>query len=138
MMDHSEEKRFAEKYIRKSRRERVVFELTSSKRRYEGLSRFCHLAGELLDPKRMLMTGEDLDRREDFLRFVKEHDERCFIMSPDPWLDGEYMDTAAAVAQGIHSMDAVIIMGSDFAVVFGEVMKGGRGKYLLTENNKKK
>lgn len=31
------------------------------------------------------------------------------------------------------SFDAVIILGDDFAIVFGEVEKGGRDRFLLTE-----
>jgi len=37
------------------------------------------------------------------------------------------------VHKAIICLDAVIIMGSTFAIVFGEPMKGGRGKYLLSE-----
>ncbi len=39
-----------------------------------------------------------------------------------------------AVKEAVMSLDAVLIMGSTFAIVFGEPMKGGRGKFLLSEN----
>ena len=32
--------------------------------------------------------------------------------------------------------DAAIILGGFFAVVYGKVIKGGRGKYLLTEEGR--
>ena len=38
------------------------------------------------------------------------------------------------IVQAIISLDAVSIIGSTFAVVFGEPAKGGRDKYLLSES----
>ena len=40
---------------------------------------------------------------------------------------------AIKIAAGFH--DAVIIIGSTFAVVFGEPVKGGRDKFLLSERH---
>ena len=80
------------------------------------------------------MEGEDLDRSAEFLNFVRDHEESCFLMSPDSFVDGQWLPFAEAVEQAVSCLDAVIIIGSDFAVVFGEPMKGGRGKYLLTDS----
>ena len=79
------------------------------------------------------MEGEDLDRRPEFDRFIEQHDEICYVMSPDSFIDGQFLTFRDAVDQAIMCPDAVIIMGSSFAVVFGEPMKGGRGKFLLSE-----
>ena len=38
-----------------------------------------------------------------------------------------------ALNQAILCFDAVLIIGTTFSIVFGEVDKGGRGKYLLSE-----
>ena len=132
-MDHNIEKRFVDTYIRKERRERLFYELTTPKKRYEGVSRFCHQAEELLDPSRIMMEGEDLDRREDFHFFVQKHDEQCYVLTPDNCAEGEYMAFKDAVDKAVIYPDAVIIIGSTFAVVFGEPIKGGRGKFLLSE-----
>ena len=132
-MDYSHEEHFVNTFIRKNRRERLLFELTTPKRRYEGVSRFCHQAGELLDPKKILLAGEDLERRPEFARFVRQHDELCLVLSPDFWSDEQFLPLGDAVARAIVSPDAFLILGSTFAVVFGEPMKGGRGKYLLSE-----
>ena len=35
------------------------------------------------------------------------------------------------------SADAVLILGDGFALVFEEAVKGGRGKYLLSERKKR-
>ena len=77
------------------------------------------------------MQGEDLDRSEGFRRFAAERGGPCLILSPDPWLDGERLPLAEAAEKAAVGTDAAVILGSGYAVVFGESMKGGRGKYLL-------
>lgn len=133
-MDYSNERRFVKMFIKKKRRERLLHELTKPDKRYDGLSRFCHEAEELLNPSKIVMEGEDLDRRPEFERFMQEHDESCFVMSPDASMDGRTLPTKDAVDEALVCLDAVIILGSSFAIVFGEPMKGGRGKYLLSDN----
>ena len=66
--------------------------------------------------------------------FLLEHSvEPCFVLSPDSFLDEQILPLKDAVHQAILCPDAVLIIGSTFAVVFGEPMKGGRGKFLLSE-----
>ena len=133
-MDYLNEQHFVQTFIRKNRRERLLHELTTPGKRYDGVSRFCHQAKELLEPSRIIMEGEDLDRRPEFDRFVQQHDEICFVLSPDFYMDEQFLPLKDAVEQALMCLDAVLIMGSSFAVVFGEPMKGGRGKFLLSEN----
>ena len=132
-MENTAEQYFVQTYIKKNRRDRLFFELSAEKRRYDGLSRFCHQAGELLDPAKIIAAGDDLERRPEFLRFVKQHDEACYVISPDYEMDGRTLQTKDAVSMAAAFYDAVIIIGSTFAIIFGEPMKGGRDKYLLSE-----
>ena len=132
-MDYSNEQHFVQAFIRKNRRERLLYELTTPERRYDGVSRFCHKAKELLDPSKIIMEGENLDRRPEFDRFIQQHDEICFVLSPDFYMDERFLTLRDAVDQAIMCLDAVLIMGSSFAVVFGESIKGGREKFLLSE-----
>ncbi len=82
-MENTAEQYFVQTYIKKNRRDRLLFELSAEKRRYDGLSRFCHQAGELLDPAKIIAAGDDLERRPEFLRFVKHHDNTCYVISPN-------------------------------------------------------
>ncbi|MBR6300818.1 MAG: hypothetical protein IKR36_07945 [Clostridia bacterium] len=132
-MENTAEQYFVQTYIKKNRRDRLLFELSAEKRRYDGLSRFCHQAGELLDPAKIIAAGDDLERRPEFLRFVKHHDDTCYVISPDYEMDGRTLQTKDAVSLAAAFYDAVIIIGSTFAIIFGEPMKGGRDKYLLSE-----
>ena len=55
-MSDTPEARFAAKYLRREKRERLLHELTDPKKRYRGLDRFCHHAGELIDPKKIALS----------------------------------------------------------------------------------
>lgn len=134
-MDYSNEQHFVQSFIRKNRSERLLYELSTPEKRYDGVRRFCHQAKELLEPSKIIMEGEDLDRRPEFDCFVRQHDEICFVLSPDFYMDEQFLPLRDAVHKAVICLDAVIIMGSTFAVVFGEPVKGGRGKYLLSEKN---
>ncbi len=131
--EQTAEQYFIQTFIRKSRRDRLLFELTAVKRRYDGLSRFCHQSEELLDPAKVVSSGADLECCPFFLRFAGQHGETCHILSPDPGMDNRtiQLEEAIRMAAGFH--DAVIIIGSTFAIVFGEPVKGGRDKFLLSE-----
>ena len=133
-MEHTAERYFIQTFIRKSRRDRLLFELTTAARRYDGLSSFCHQSEELLDPAGIVLSGTDLECRPDFRRFAEQHNEICILLSPDPEIDNRTMKLHDAIylAAGFH--DAVIIIGSTFAVVFGEPVKGGRDKFLLSSS----
>ncbi len=130
-MDYTAEERFVRSFIKKSRRDRLLLELTTPERRSKGLDRFCHQASELLDKSRIVLQGDDLDRQPEFQRFVKEHDEDCYILSRDFWMDEEFLPLPEAIEKAALSFDAVIIIGSTFAVIYAESMKGGRDKYLV-------
>ena len=132
-MDYRNERLFVQTYIRKDRRDRLLYELTDPVKRYDGLERFCHHAADLLDMNKVMMTGEDLERTDRFQSFADKHKEDCVLLSPDGNIDGLVLPFRNAVDTAVACFDAVIILGDRFALVMGEVMKGGRGKHLLAD-----
>ena len=72
-MDYSAEERFVRSFVVRERQERLLYELTRPKKRYDGLSRFCHTAELLLDKRRILLSGTDLYRQEAFCSFLARH-----------------------------------------------------------------
>ena len=66
VMDYAEERRFVRSFIRESRRDRLLFELTTPKKRSAGAGRFCHQAEEFLDPSAIMLKGPDLERQPEF------------------------------------------------------------------------
>ena len=133
-MDHSAEERFIKNFIKKRYRERLLFEMTTPKKRYAGLDRFCHQASELIDPAKIFLEGDDLERRPEFKEFCKKHQGLCRILSPEFYWEEIEAPLDEAVKMATMSLDAFLVLGDGFAVVFGEPVKGGREKYLVVEN----
>lgn len=131
-MDRRAEERFVNSFIRKERRRRLLYELSSPKKRYDAVDRFCHQAPVLLDPVKIVLEGEDLERRAEFRTFLREREGPCLMLTP-AFPEGQTLPLTRAVEQALLFPDAAVILGGDFAVVFGEPMPGGRGKYLLAE-----
>ena len=135
-MDFSAEEHFVKTFIKKNRRERLLSELKDQKKRYRGISRFCHTSEELLDPGKIIMSGKDMEHLPGFADFVSSHEEDCLLLSPYPFLDGEVLPLSEAAEQAVMCPDAVLILGSTFALVYGEPVKGGRDRYLLSEEER--
>ena len=133
-MDYSAEERFIKNFIKKRYRERLLFELTTPKKRYAGLVRFCHQTSELIDPVKIYLEGDDLDRRQEFKDFCKKHQSLCRVLSPEFYWDEIEVPLDEAVDMAVMSLDAFLVLGDGFAIVFGEPVKGGREKYLVVEN----
>ena len=133
-MDHSAEERFIKNFIKKRYRERLLFELTTPKNRYAGLDRFCHQASELIDPAKVYLEGDDLDRRPEFEEFCKKHQGLCRVLSPEFYWDEIKMPLDEAVDMAVMSLDAFLVLGDGFAIIFGEPVKAGREKYLVVED----
>ena len=133
----SAEEYFARTFLNKDRRDRILSELTKSRKRYRGLDRFCHNSADLIDPGKVLMQGEDLERRAEFEEFVRKHDTGCTILSPEPAADLLELPFSEAVRIAVMCPDAVIVVGNGFALVFGEVYRN-RDKFLLTDDIKEK
>ena len=131
-MDDEIERRLVQSYIRKGRRERLLYELTNPKKRYDGLSRFCHQADDLLDKRTILMSGRNLYRQRDFIDFIAHNEEPCVVLSPY-FSQDEPVPTQNAVEFAATFPDVCIIMGSHFAVVQTEAGRNGQDKYLLSD-----
>ena len=131
-MDYRAERFFVSSFIRKDRRERLLLQLTSPSRRYEGISRFCLQASDLIDPSKILFKGKDLERQKAFTDFANGHKETCLCLSPDPCLHERFLPFAEAADLAFMGCDAALVIGSSFALVVGEAVKGGREKYLLS------
>ena len=130
---YESETEFVLNYICPEKRSRLLHELTDRRKRSRGLDRFCHQSAQLIDPKRILLSGSDLGQQEDFYRFVSSHEEQTVILSPNPVLDGVILPLADAVRAVMTDTDASIVLGADYVLVNGEAMKGFREHYLLVK-----
>jgi hypothetical protein len=126
------EEYFATTFLNRSRKNRLLSELTKPRKRYRGLDRFCHNTPDLIDLRKVLMYGSDLERRPDFETFVEEHEETVTILSPEPAADLLELPFSEAIRIAIMCPDAVIIVGDGFSLIYGEAVRN-RDKFLLTE-----
>lgn len=131
------ERRFVNGFVRPDRRERLLFELTNPKKRCRGLDRFCHQSAELIDEKKIMLQGRDLERQPAFADFAARHAGDCLILSPDGMLDGCVAPFSEVAALAFAGLDAAIALGDGFALVVGEAEKGGRAAYLLINDKMK-
>ena len=136
-VDYSNEQHFVQSFIRKNRRERMLYELTTPEKRYDGVSRFCHSAKDLLDPAKIVMEGDGIDRHPYFIDFTARHNEICYVLSPESGGEDLFFTLKNALDYAAKGLDAVIIIGNCFAVVFGEPSKNGRDMFLLSEKKEK-
>ncbi|MBQ3295447.1 MAG: hypothetical protein IJH00_03060 [Erysipelotrichaceae bacterium] len=132
-MDNSTEEYFIKTFIRKSRQERLFHELTNEKKRYRGIDRFCHQASGLIDLSKVVMKDDDLVSGNAFEKFIEKHEQDCYVLSTDSFLNERMISLQEAVDQANMSTEAVLIIGKGFAIVFGEAMKKGRDRFLLAE-----
>ncbi|MBR4456242.1 MAG: hypothetical protein IKS32_08455 [Solobacterium sp.] len=130
-MQANQESEFIDHFILKSRRDRLMHELSDPKKRFRALDRFAHQTEKLIDPKRIRMQGSTLEAQPAFQAFVTSHDTSVLVCSCDPSIDGMVLALSEGLNAAEYSMEAVLLLGGAFAIIFAEAEKGGREKYLL-------
>ena len=115
-MNNDIEQKFVKNYIDKNYQERLLYELGSSKKRANALSRFSHNAETILKKsvsKRIITSLGDF----------QEKDQTVSIISLDE-KDGLTMPLSDAVRHLESSYMAVILIGKDFSLIKEETEKG--------------
>ena len=134
-MSFENEERFVKTFIKKSRQERLLFELTRADKRYKGLDRFCHNTEDLINKSKVIMSGTNLSNDPKFIEFIKRHNEICHLMSPDGSFDDRDLLLSDALNELFYCMDASIVLGKNFAIVTSEAYKNGTMQYVLEDRN---
>ncbi|MBD5134784.1 MAG: hypothetical protein HDT39_02285 [Lachnospiraceae bacterium] len=63
-MNNKFELEFVNNYIAKGKRERILYELTSKKKRKNAISRFCHNTLEYIDKNKVVYAGNSISVNE--------------------------------------------------------------------------
>lgn len=115
-MDKKIEQQFVERYIAKNYQERLLWELSSAKRRSKALSRFSHDADDVLDqqvnPKIITSFTE-----------ICERDKTVYILSWDE-NDGMNLPFDEAIRYCESTYMSVVLIGKSFALIKEETEKG--------------
>lgn len=97
----AEELFFIDTYVFPNRRDRLKYELSSEKKRYDGIDRFCHSAREMLKPAFLtpvVVTAEKfLINAENLNSFRKIDSNSVFVISMYQDLDRQVMPFCDAV-----------------------------------------
>ena len=125
------EKSFVKRFIKKTKQDRLLFEL-SGKKRQHGIERFCHNTEDLIDTKRIAYSGNNLFLDE-ILRIIKQYKvpESCYIIACQKELDKKHVSFEDALGLVLGNGMAAIIICNDFAVIETEQYSGTPFRYIL-------
>ena len=115
-MDSEIEQQFAKNYIDKNYQERLLYELGSSKKRANALSRFSHDVETILKKSVSKRIITSLDN-------FQEKDQTVYLISWDE-KDGITMPLSDAVRYLEASYMSVILIGKDFSLIKEETENG--------------
>lgn len=116
-MNSEIEQKFASDYIEKNYQERLLYELGSSKKRVNALSRFSHDVESILKKSVNKKIITNLDH-------FQEKDQTVYVISWDE-KDGTTMSLSDAIRYLESSYMSAILIGKDFSLIKEEPEKGG-------------
>lgn len=125
------EKAFADRFIVRDKRKRLILELSGRKRK-DGIARFCHGAESLLMENRVVLSGSAL-YYDEILEYIRGHEEagRCYIMAYNEALDGIECDVEDGLKQVLGNGMAAILIAGNTAVVETEQCCGTPMRYVM-------
>ena len=125
------EKSFVKRFIKKTKQDRLLFEL-SGKKRQHGIERFCHNTEDLIDTERIAYSGNNLFLDE-ILRIIKQYkvQESCYIIACQKALTKKDVSFEDALGLVLGNGMAAIIICNDFAVIETEQYSGTPFRYIL-------
>ncbi len=135
-MERETERRFVQCFVRREKRERLLFELAGKKRR-EGIGRFCHGAEDLLMKEKIIASGPLS------LSAVQSLVQRCakgqsaYVCAYNPELDGLRVSGPEAVKGVLGNGMAAVIIFDSLVIVETEQAAGTPKRYVLREKQRK-
>ena len=121
---------FVKQFIVRSRRDRLLYELQSRRKRRDGIGRFCHDTENLIDNSKLIVSGSHLTAY-DFEKCLGNR--KCYVIAYHAELDGLSCYLREALEKVLDNGMAAVIIGEDFAIIETEQEQGSAVKYLLKE-----
>ena len=125
------EEKFVNNYINRSYRNRLLFELKSSKKRLDAIMRFSHNIDSLIKIETIHLKLKKFDACELKSFLINQ---KLYVVS-FKFLDGIMMDTNELLAY-IQDDYPILICGNDIAIIKKEFEKGEDNFYLLKKREK--
>lgn len=133
------EEYFVNTFIIKSKRERLLYELSNIKKRQDAISRFNHRCIMHIDDRKLVYQGNSIDR-EELLSYIDQYtyDKQCYILAYNEIYDQQMFDSESALDAVIGNGMAAIMIWDNLVIIECEQVQGPADKYILVENNKKR
>ncbi|MDO4731443.1 MAG: hypothetical protein Q4B14_04875 [Clostridia bacterium] len=125
------EKLFIERFIKKNRQDRLLFEL-SGKKRQNGIGRFCHYTEDLIKPDRIVASGNKL-YSDEILSVAEKYNVSglCYIIAYNKNLDRKTCTLNDALNLVLGNGMAGIIICDNLVVIETEQSFGTPTRYIL-------
>ena len=125
-MNSEIEQQFIKNYIDKNYQERLIYELGTSKKRVNALSRFSHNVESILQKgisKKIITNFDDFQEKNQTVYIIALNEK-----------DGTTMPLSDALRYLEVSYMSVILIGKDFSLIKEESEKGGAKYFILRVN----
>ena len=131
-MNNKFELEFINNYITKNKRERILYELTSKKKRKNAIGRFCHNTLEYIDKTKIVYEGNTISVYE-LENLIKKYtkDKEGYLISWDSDIDGSILPIENALNEVIGKGMASIVVFSNVILIETEQEQGAAIKYVL-------
>ncbi|WP_285767458.1 hypothetical protein [Peribacillus sp. SI8-4] len=134
-MDIEQEKRIVKKFFAKRIQDRVLFELSSEKKRVEALNRLCHDYGKTLLPEYMIEIPTPNSDYQEISTLLKKQGapNECYVISWNKEVDGKKLSLNEALKKVVgYGMPSIVscIEGS-LAYFEAEQEAGSPPRFLL-------
>jgi hypothetical protein len=138
MMDKEQEIRIVRRFFAKRIQDRVIFELSSEKKRLEALSRLCHDYEKTLIPEYMIEIPTSNSDYQEILSLLKKQGctNECYVISWNEEIDGRKLplDKALKIVVGYGMPSIVSCTEGALAYFEAEQVIGSPPRFLLKRN----
>lgn len=131
-MDKEYEYQIVKTFFNKHYQDRIIFELSSKKKRKDAIKRLSHDYENILEKK--LMQETDSSDLEEIYRLlnVDNHNKLCYIISFYKEVDGKYLPLHQSLDSIFYNgMPSLVIWSLQLAYFQGEQVIGPTPRYIL-------
>lgn len=131
-MNNEYEINFVNKFIVKNKRERILYELSSNKKRKNVIGRFCHDSLVYIDESKIVYKGNTISNSElESLVINYTFDKMCYVIAWNSDIDGRFLEREYAINEVIGNGMASIIVFENVIIIESEQEQGAATKYVL-------
>lgn len=134
-MDKEQEKRIVKRFFSKRIQDRVIFELSSEKRRVEALNRLCHNYEKTLIPEYMIEIPTPNSDYQEIATLLKKQGatNECYVISWNEEIDGKKLPLNEALKKVVgYGMPSIVsCIEGKLAYFEAEQVVGSPPRFLL-------